>query len=839
MATIQENRVTPEWVDDLYQIEMTDPVTGGSDGVANRQAKQLGQRTQWLKKAYEGQEEKFEQYKKSVSSASETASGITKLTDNVSAHEEDDDFAVSPRGVVKAIESKNPIITDISLLRTSVPSSVGIVILSRATGSHVGGGIFVFDPNDRTSPDDGVYTIVGLDGARWKLQKNNNYDGITKNYRVVRHNLPIDFPEIAKALEELNDGQDTWIYPQAFTVFGGEYYILYQSNHSFRYAVVVYDFYSGNYNGYYLITDGAAGFREGIVVDGDYIYVGIGNQIAKYRKGKFARSLQKVASYDVNLKAQFNYDAQAEEWYVEQNFSVAGNLSTRTKFAVYDKHFNYLRGFQLPLAMSGYSSGSDNFHKRQSFAVAAGVVYAGLGGLWNETMAETPRLMQGVARFDGQARFNMYSPSLLMDKYKEMGYSPARLENEGIAIYDGKVITLTCANPSEVESAQGLIFCEEYSSNPEAVDFSDCAVFGVYNHEPLDNLYSTNGVNGVMINPLTGREFVDLAEICNVMNELQQKRLSIWVGSNGSLKVSTEYTVQRYSEIKIENQNGSTYRVHVKGSFKTCPADFLFYPSSSTVTILDTEFSGDLKWQAKESLQTYHRMYSEDHEGRLFNFIDVQHRREGGDYLYLGGSSSLAYSVDQVKIGVNLADGEKGGDTFWIFDNTGAFVPNYHNRSDIGKSGKAIANIYLGASPTIVSDERAKQDIAAIPDNIINAWRAVNFCQYRFIDAVNLKGVGARYHTGLIAQRIKEVFAEHGLDAQDYGLLCYDQLPETPAREAVFDETGNVLEEAVAYQPAGERWGIRADECLFLEAESNRRLIAELFLRIGKLEKKL
>lgn len=36
MATIQENKVTPEWVDDLYQIEMTDPVMGGADGVANR-----------------------------------------------------------------------------------------------------------------------------------------------------------------------------------------------------------------------------------------------------------------------------------------------------------------------------------------------------------------------------------------------------------------------------------------------------------------------------------------------------------------------------------------------------------------------------------------------------------------------------------------------------------------------------------------------------------------------------------------------------------------------------------------------------------------------------------
>lgn len=37
------------WIDDLYQIETTDPVLGGPNGIANQQAKQLGARTAYLR----------------------------------------------------------------------------------------------------------------------------------------------------------------------------------------------------------------------------------------------------------------------------------------------------------------------------------------------------------------------------------------------------------------------------------------------------------------------------------------------------------------------------------------------------------------------------------------------------------------------------------------------------------------------------------------------------------------------------------------------------------------------------------------------------------------------
>lgn len=44
---------TPTYVEGIYQIELSDPVIGGADGIANLQAKQLANRTNFLKAAFE------------------------------------------------------------------------------------------------------------------------------------------------------------------------------------------------------------------------------------------------------------------------------------------------------------------------------------------------------------------------------------------------------------------------------------------------------------------------------------------------------------------------------------------------------------------------------------------------------------------------------------------------------------------------------------------------------------------------------------------------------------------------------------------------------------------
>ena len=50
MANLPE---TPQWEEGIYQIEVSDPVLGGPDGISNRQSKQLASRTLYLKQQVE------------------------------------------------------------------------------------------------------------------------------------------------------------------------------------------------------------------------------------------------------------------------------------------------------------------------------------------------------------------------------------------------------------------------------------------------------------------------------------------------------------------------------------------------------------------------------------------------------------------------------------------------------------------------------------------------------------------------------------------------------------------------------------------------------------------
>jgi len=80
--------------------------------------------------------------------------------------------------------------------------------------------------------------------------------------------------------------------------------------------------------------------------------------------------------------------------------------------------------------------------------------------------------------------------------------------------------------------------------------------------------------------------------------------------------------------------------------------------------------------------------------------------------------------------------------------------------------------------------------------------------KFRYRDAVDRKGSEARIHIGVIAQEVAEAFAAEGLDANRYGIICYDEWEEQPE---VKDEDGNITQE---YRSAGNRYGVRYEELL-------------------------
>ncbi|RKN86375.1 tail fiber domain-containing protein [Paenibacillus ginsengarvi] len=123
----------------------------------------------------------------------------------------------------------------------------------------------------------------------------------------------------------------------------------------------------------------------------------------------------------------------------------------------------------------------------------------------------------------------------------------------------------------------------------------------------------------------------------------------------------------------------------------------------------------------------------------------------------------------------------------------------------LGASYARWSDVYAASGVINTSDRNEKQDIQPIPDAVLDAWASVQYRMFRFKDAVAKKGDGARLHIGLVAQDIEEAFRRRGLDAFAYGLLCRDE---------VNDEKNGSRREI---------WGIRPDECQFLESALQRR----------------
>ncbi|WP_375372883.1 tail fiber protein [Salmonella sp. SG203] len=96
-----------QWEEDIYQLETSDPVVGGPDGVSNKPQKQLANRTQWLKQQLKGTDDALAEHAKSRNhpDASLTAKGFVQLYSGVMSDSEI--LAATPKAVKIAMDNAN------------------------------------------------------------------------------------------------------------------------------------------------------------------------------------------------------------------------------------------------------------------------------------------------------------------------------------------------------------------------------------------------------------------------------------------------------------------------------------------------------------------------------------------------------------------------------------------------------------------------------------------------------------------------------------------------------------------------------------------------------------
>jgi hypothetical protein len=159
----------------------------------------------------------------------------------------------------------------------------------------------------------------------------------------------------------------------------------------------------------------------------------------------------------------------------------------------------------------------------------------------------------------------------------------------------------------------------------------------------------------------------------------------------------------------------------------------------------------------------------------------------------------------------------------------GATRPGADNAYSSGTPANRWSVVYAATGSISTSDERKKSDISPIPDAVLDAWADVHFVQYRWQETKQSKGDAARWHFGLIAQRVKAAFEARGLDPFALGLLCHDEWKDT-AERTITDDAGRVITDPA--RAGGDCYGIRYEEALALEAALMRRELQ--LLKAGK-----
>ena len=150
------------------------------------------------------------------------------------------------------------------------------------------------------------------------------------------------------------------------------------------------------------------------------------------------------------------------------------------------------------------------------------------------------------------------------------------------------------------------------------------------------------------------------------------------------------------------------------------------------------------------------------------------------------------------------------GTYLWATAST-AFAPSTNGTIKLGDASYKWSEVFASNGTINTSDARQKQQVRDLSEAERNvAVRCKSLIKaFKWNDAVDSKGDGARIHFGVMAQDVRDAFTAEGLDADKYGLFCYDEWEHSPA--VVDTETGQVLRPELQ---AGNAFGIRYDELL-------------------------
>lgn len=359
-----------------------------------------------------------------------------------------------------------------------------------------------------------------------------------------------------------------------------------------------------------------------------------------------------------------------------------------------------------------------------------------------------------------------------------------------------------------------------YSTNidDDLPDLNDYTVPGTYYFNAGGKNFPDNSVNGFLVVYRTG-----------------------YIGESG-------YSPCRQIFIRI-GTGGSTDNIYHRTAAMLSATDNQYYVSSKYISWSDWDvlITANLGIIRRSGLVATGRSDNNNASTLQMNAGENGTATNGaGLYLYANGHSNAGKGRIQ---GYNSTNGFRyiELDPVTPCVRTSAnILPASGNAVSLGTASLDYSHVYVRTGAVETSDERMKQDIASVPEAVLDAWGGIAWKVFRLRDSVAEKGDAARFHSGLVAQDVKKVFEEYGVNPAEYGFFCHDEWEAQPAiiaYDEIKDDDGNVIGvneiETAPAQEAGDKYGLRYEEALCMEAAYQRRRADRAEARISALERRL
>ena len=161
-----------------------------------------------------------------------------------------------------------------------------------------------------------------------------------------------------------------------------------------------------------------------------------------------------------------------------------------------------------------------------------------------------------------------------------------RLESEGVQVVGGKVISLQI---TRLSTAGGMVFLEEFSDEPTAIDFTPAAhAWTVPDIKALQSGMQPR-VSFRLYNHVTATPMASMVEIMDYMKASGQTVLRLYT-SNQDIKDVDGASLPAGCLVELVNCNNSTFRVTVTGEAAQS-GTWNYYSTSGTKTRLGEQLA--------------------------------------------------------------------------------------------------------------------------------------------------------------------------------------------------------------------------------------------------------